>query len=422
MEPIDDVVRGVMVAVITVVALVIAGGTAAFAVLFRRRGDRGIPSGSGAGNTSIASLRRQASALLVRLDDTIRAADDELGFALAQFGAAATQPYGDAVAAARARLTEAFRLTQALDDAEADTDAERRQWSLQVIALCEQAEDLLAAQDQSFSQLRALEVNAASTLRDVRSRVNATRERLTPARTTLTGLNADFGPGSVSAVAGNVEAAEKLLGEASGAADAAEPGISQAGVSSVSTTLQQAAQSVHRAAALLDAVDRTARDLAAADAALHKLRADTRADLAEAARERDAAPDAATGRAIIDAMAAVDAALAEPAGAANPVAELDRIAAAVADLDLALAGARNQAQRLVHAKAAYEGTLVSARSQIAVARDVIGSRGGSAAARTRLAEAERQLMIAEAETDPVEALDAIRRAVMHARDADALAR
>ena len=42
----------------------------------------------------------------------------------------------------------------------------------------------------------------------------------------------------------------------------------------------------------------------------------------------------------------------------------------------------------------------------------------------RLAEAERQLTLADAAlpTDPVEALDAIRRAVMHARDADALAR
>jgi hypothetical protein len=57
-------------------------------------------------------------------------------------------------------------------------------------------------------------------------------------------------------------------------------------------------------------------------------------------------------------------------------------------------------------------------------RDLIGSRGGSVSARTRLAEAERQLMLAQAaaDSDPVEALDAVRRAVTHARDADALAR
>jgi hypothetical protein len=47
-----------------------------------------------------------------------------------------------------------------------------------------------------------------------------------------------------------------------------------------------------------------------------------------------------------------------------------------------------------------------------------------AAARTRLAEAERQLSVAEAEaeTEPVTALDTARRAMTHATDADALAR
>ena len=65
---------------------------------------------------------------------------------------------------------------------------------------------------------------------------------------------------------------------------------------------------------------------------------------------------------------------------------------------------------------------MSAKSQISVVRAYIGKNGGGVAARTRLAEAERQLMLAEAATDPVEALDTVRRAVTHARDADALAR
>ena len=50
-----------------------------------------------------------------------------------------------------------------------------------------------------------------------------------------------------------------------------------------------------------------------------------------------------------------------------------------------------------------------------------GNRSG-VDARTRLAEAERQLMLAESESDPVEALDAARRSATSARDADALAR
>jgi hypothetical protein len=111
-----------------------------------------------------------------------------------------------------------------------------------------------------------------------------------------------------------------------------------------------------------------------------------------------------------------------PDGSANPVRGIERLGAAMAMLDTALAGARNQQQRLEHARTALVGALVTARSQIEEAKSVIASGRTRVDARTRLAEAERQLMLAEAESDPVEALDAARRSATAARDADALAR
>ena len=89
---------------------------------------------------------------------------------------------------------------------------------------------------------------------------------------------------------------------------------------------------------------------------------------------------------------------------------------------MSVAAARNQQQRLEGARGALAGALLSARTQIAAARELIGSRRSGVSARARLAEAERQLLLAENEADPVEALDAARRAQTHARDADALAR
>jgi hypothetical protein len=65
---------------------------------------------------------------------------------------------------------------------------------------------------------------------------------------------------------------------------------------------------------------------------------------------------------------------------------------------------------------------VSARTQISSVEDYIGSHGGGAGSRTKLAEAKRELVIAENESDPVAALDAARRAQNRARDADDLAR
>lgn len=415
-----DVLTGIAVGVVTLVILVAALVTIGFVALFRRRG---LTYAQQSSDNSIDALGRRAGSLLVRLDDAIRDSDDELGYATAQFGTAKAQPYADALAIARGKVTEAFRLKQSLDDAYPDSDQQRRERTLQIIALCEQADAALAGQDRNFTDLRALEANAGGTLQDVRSRIAATTARLDGARATLAELAKNYVTTTFAAVSQNPDEAKKSLADATGAADAAEPQISQQGVNDVSGILQEAGRAAQHADQLLDAVDRTARDLAATHAALAARRSKTATDLAEAKVERDKAPDADTGKAIIDAMLAIEAILAaKVTGPTDPAAELDRLGDAVNGLDLALASARNQASRLAHANAAYKGTLVSVTSQIAAAHDYIGRYGGGVDARTRLAEAERQLTIAKAETDPVTALDSVRRSVTLARDADALAR
>ena len=413
-----DVVAGIITAVVTAVVLVTGLVVAGFVVLFRRRGDRGIRA---SGPNDLGSLTRRAGSLLVAVDDALRDADQELGYAIAQFGAERARPYGTALSQARGTVTEAFRLRQLLDDAVPDSDRQRREWTLQVIALCEQAQTALAGQDREFAALRALEVNAAGTLEDVRRRLADAHLRLADARATLTDLSARYDASVVAAVAGHPDAAERDLATATERADAAAPGISQTGVNAVSTTLLESGLALQRADTLLDAVDRTARDLAAASDALASLRTTTADDLREARTQADAAPDADTGRAILDAITETEAALAAATGR-TPIADLDAVGDAVAALDLALKYARNQADRLAHARTAYAGTLVSAQSQIGAAKDFIRTHGGGAEARTRLAEADRQVALAAAATDPVEALDTIRRAVTLARDADALAR
>ncbi|MBU1587037.1 MAG: TPM domain-containing protein, partial [Actinobacteria bacterium] len=186
-----DVVTGIAVAVITAVVLVGALVATGFALLFRRRGDRGItPSGP----NTLEALGTRASSLLVRMDDAVREADEELGYAIAQFGADRARGYGETLAAARGKVAEAFRLRQALDDATPDSEREKREWTLQIIALCEQAEASLAQQDAAFAGLRKLEVNAAGTLADLRSRIAAGTARLAPARATLAALATSYAP------------------------------------------------------------------------------------------------------------------------------------------------------------------------------------------------------------------------------------
>ncbi len=425
-----DVVTGIAVGGVTLVVVVVVLLAAGFAVLFRRRQARFSTSRTSPplsstprGDTSIGALGRTAGSLLVGLDDAIRDGDAEVGYASAQFGPDRAQPYADAVAAARAKLTEAFRLKQLLDDATADSAQHQRQWTQQIIALCEQAAATLKSQDESFSALRAVEANASGTLTEIRVRIASTAARLDAATAALASLASTYVPSAYAPMVHHPRDAEKLLAEATTAVDAAAPTISQGGVNDVSEVLRQAGLAVQQASQLLDAVDRVGHDLVAAEQALTAMRGKTTADLVEAKTQRDAAPDADTGAAIIAAIAGVERALAHrPAGPSDPMAELDHLGDAVNALDLALASARNQTERLSHARAAYAGTLVSVTSQIATARDYIGQHGAGVDARTRLAEAERQLTIAQAEVDPVEALDAVRRAVTLARDSDALAR
>jgi hypothetical protein len=108
----------------------------------------------------------------------------------------------------------------------------------------------------------------------------------------------------------------------------------------------------------------------------------------------------------------------------DPAADLGALRSAMDGFDVIRSEARNRQLRLENARTALTSAMLTSQSQITVTRDFITvnrTRVG-AGARTRLAEAERQLALAKSESDPVTALDTARRAMTHATDADALAR
>ena len=415
----DDLVRGVATAGVTVVVIVAGLLAVGLFLLFRRR-EGAKPTSA----TGLDSLETRAGVALVHADQTLAGSDDELGFAVAQFGETATADYAAAIGVARTKITQAFRLKQLLDDSVPESAQKRREHALQIVALCEAAETALDAKNHDFSRLRSDEANAPAAIASLRTRIAAATARLAPVGLTFDRMRATFEPALSAAYSTALADAERFLAEATAATDRADQKISPAGVNTVAADLAEAERTLHEAIRSLDAVDGAAARLDDAARALASLVETTTADLAEARAQRDSAPDADTGASIIDAIDDIERTLADisATGSLNPVTALDRLGAAVASLDTALASARNQAQRLEHARIALEGTLVSAKSQLAIVRGLTKNGRVGADARTRLAEAERQLTIAEAEADPVKALDAARRAVTHARDADALAR
>ncbi|MET1043307.1 MAG: hypothetical protein ABWX59_04175 [Microbacteriaceae bacterium] len=409
-----DVVSALITAVGTVGALALAGTVTAIVVIARRSRSTAVrPSVAGAPEReSIRSLELDAGSALVHADDLIHDAEDELGFALAQFGERETRDFSRAIAEAKRDVREAFALKQRLDDAVPDSDRQRRDWNRRILSLCASAEAALGEHERDFEARRRRESSAPADLARVRDQIAATRGRLQEL-----GAVPDAGAGGGPSFA----QAQRLLSDAEDDANRAEGLLG--GREPVSGLIRQAERSATAADKALDAIHRAEQDARHATAELETFIARTGEHLDEARFERDRSADP-------DQRDSVNAAIAEVENQLAAVdhdtarASIDRLHLAVDRLDTALAGARSAERRLAQARDALEGALAQAVSHIAAATDFIASHRGRVGpdARTRLAEAERQLVLARAEADPVAALDAARRASTLAIDADALAR
>ena len=395
-------------------ALVIAGGV----VGVRRLGVRRERAALDAGR----EVEVRAKGLIVQADTAVREADREIAFVEAQFGPAAARELRTAFETAGSRLREAILLQQRLDDAEQESAADRSRWSAHIVDLCDSALRTLEAAQSGLAARRRLERGAGTDLAALREDAARTERRRTDAAAALERLDARFAPAALRAsrnAAGRVDAA---LADALAALAEADRRI--AAVEPAAEPLATVADRLERADHDLTAVERTEADLVAAEAAADDAAAALDADLAAARAERDASEEP-------DAQAALGAAIGEASLvmgargdlAGDPVVDRNRLRAAHDRLEVARAAARASQQRLDGARGALGGAIAIAESQLVVARSAIERGRGrvGADARTRLAEAERQLAIARQEPDPVAALDAARRATSRANDAEALA-
>lgn len=370
--------------------------------------------------------RTDAGVALVQADDAVKNGADELAFATAQFGDARTREFAATLDAAKADLTRAFRLQQQLDDAEPDSDQQRAEWTRQIRTLADGARTSVMAAVAGFDELRRTEAGAPDTLKVLRSSLAALAARRAASASTVAELRTAYLESAIPTVGADLDAADAALAAGTAAADATEASLATSTVPHVSDQLKAVQDAVAAATQQLDAIDHRRDELLAAEKSIAELVTDATAAIATAKTLRDAPPDPDSAAAVNDAIAALQTRLtlvAKP-GRRDPAAQLDALVDASDRLDVAVAAARNQQRRLDGARAALSGALVSAKSQIAAVTDYIdGHRGGVGAdARTRLAEAQRQLMLAQNEADPVNALDIARRAQTDARDADALAR
>ncbi|AWB89875.1 hypothetical protein [Homoserinimonas hongtaonis] len=411
-----------IVTVLVIVGVLLGVG---FGLLFRRNRAAALTSPR-TGADPLEAAAQRANILLVRADDAVRDAQDELDFALAQFGTESTASLSRTLSESRRQIMEAFELQQKLDDHVPDTTTQRREWTSRIAHLCESTMARLNAELKAFEKLRELDRRVPENLAALRTTIDTAAARDSRAATVLVELESAYSAAAIASVVDNrtraVEA-RRLATAALETAAAASTSPSTTAAAATLSALRDGEEQVRRSLHLYDAIDTLAGQLAAATAALDSLAESTKAAIAEAKTVRDTATDAAAAASVIDAITMAETSLGQ-ADPRDPVAALDRLREANSRLDSALAGARNQQRRLDQAREAYTGALVAARSQVTATRDFIDTRRGGIGreARTRLAEAERLLAVAQAEADPVIALDTARSAGTYARDADALAR
>lgn len=432
--------------VFSAAAVVIAAAVVGARRLGRRRERADLAAGR--------AIEVRAKGLIVEADERLREARSEVAFAEAQFGAEVAAAMRDAVGRAERRLREAFVLQQRLDDAERDTAAERRNWSGRIAELCTSAITALESAERELGARRAAERGAGTTLAELADRAARLARRRRDASSALERLGSRY---AATALVGGRAALERVdaelaVAEGAVAGDAvtttttttaaAAPTTAATGAGAPAGDAERAARAataLERAEVDLDGIDRLELQLADAQRDADAGARSLQSELAAARAERDALDDADAagrlGRAIAELQqgaggstatgpgAASDAVLDGVAVLPDPFAERDRVRIARDRLEAARAEARSSQSRLDGARSALGGAIAIAESQLGAARSLIERGRGAvgASARTRLAEAERQLVIARQEPDPVAALDAARRATARAADAEALA-
>ena len=167
-------------------------------------------------------------------------------------------------------------------------------------------------------------------------------------------------------------------------------------------SLRAGEAALEQARTLVQSPEVLAAELAESTQQFEAAAADLRGDLQVVAQLYPQASDA-DKQALQQATDSVNAVLAR-GSQGDPVEALTAAAAANVQIDTAIGTARENSERLRRAIAARDEALMSARSEVLAAEQFIETRRGAigAEARTRLAEAKRQLQLAEhyAQQDP----------------------
>ncbi|MPV90493.1 TPM domain-containing protein [Georgenia ruanii] len=414
---------------VVVVGLIVILAVGAFLILKRRRetgarrpAGRALPKDHPL-NLPTEELAKRAGTALVGADDAIRSSEEELGFAKAQFGLQATDQFTAALEQAKTRAQRAFQLRQQLDDDIPETEPQQRQMYAEILRLTTEIDQTLRAETEQFTRLRNMQARAPQVLYELEQRAGEVAQQIESARVELAELATRYPAASLASISKNPDQAKALLASARQSVEDGRAKVQEGDRATAVTHARVAEQAIGQADTLLKNVHGAGATLAQAGSRLDTALASITADVRDA--NRLASGDPVVGARRKEAEAAIAQGNQARGGAGDPLAALQRLAAAEAAIDAALAPARAADETNRRAAAQLADRLGRVNSQIQAVSDFIATRRGSVGseARTRLSEASR--LAAEAArlagSDPAAALQTVIQAEQMAATAQQLA-
>ena len=364
----------------------------------------------------LQELRRTAGSALVAADDDVKAGQQELEFARAQFGDAPTRELAAALETAGTELSEAFALQQKLDDGVPDTEEDTRAWLTRIIELCTGIDASLEAQSKSLQDLRDIEKDTPRALAELQARSAESEQAGPAAEAELARLRGIYSEEALAGVAQAPEQAAGLVRFAQERGGIAQAAVTEGRNGDAAIAIHEAQIALIQAGDLQKALLAIGTDLGNVEARAAELITDMQNDVQQGRAMPD--PDGRIAPAIQETESQLARAAADLGGTGrNPARAVQALEAANAAIDgvLETARATERARQLLDARLARASESVSTAEQF-----IASYRGGiGPTARTRVSEARAALARAEGsrQTDPNGALRDLDRAEQLANEA-----
>ena len=306
--------------------------------------------------------------MLLDADDVVRASEDEIEFARAQFGPDAVASFSSAIDNARALVSHGFALQRGNEDGSNPVSTQEMN---DFINRLNAAMNQLVQEKQTFTERRNKEANIGQQVSDLLDSIAQTRNQISQAQMDLQTLKLAYSAEAIASLIGRPDQARALLDQAE--TSAKEALAAQQSGQNAYETLEVARRALALARHQLESITQAPDQLARSSELLTAAIGSITSDISDVTRLK---ADPVAFKPLVDsAQAAISGGHAAQNGQGDPLAALESLRLAEASLDEALAPLRSAEERAQRAQSGIDALLSQADSEVARANQHITSHG-----------------------------------------------